>query len=710
MPARSLSGFATTARAQDTNRAHVRSRTRTSRSSATRAATLGIWHLIVQTKQIVRSAAIRAAILDISLAIALLLAVTMMLPRVVDSVDVVVAVADIVEVVADITVLGRWCATNAADTTILPATARLILSSAIRVVNLDICRATAVMLGQSPRAMPARRATAVARQGISAAIAHRLPTSSSHRVSANKMFTKSKVWMASWSRALWAGAKCSVVSSVYRFLIRLAVMTRPVHLDDPQRPERHTARLDHIARTVLRGKRVVIVSGAGLSVSAGIPDFRSQNGMYALAKASSTSLRQGKDLFDASVFRDSESCACFYQFIAEMHAAAKASKPTRTHTWLAKLKEQNRLLRWYTQNIDNLEVKAIQLNASDTADRLESIETFSMDKLDGLQSNNVLLSSTLEKDDCQEPRESTLPNAPPTPTSASPPPTRPKVSADMFTDRQCFPTPVTPRRFYDHALIQPLSTPVSGGKKSTLKSRNNINETKESISPVVQVHGTLFKVNCTKCRYAQTTTDEIMAIFSRGCAPECPQCVQRSQDRVDSARRPLSVGTLRPAVILYNELHPSGNDIATAISRDIKRRPDVLLVLGTSLKVQGCKEMVRTLAKYCKGPKIFVNLEEVAWSEWGGVFDWWIRGELDAWVAWVEQADKRGVLKTKRHLLLADEDELDDWLGQKRAATKEQAQLSNSGQVVSMANSLSQKRKRASMRVIKKEAVVCADS
>lgn len=50
-------------------------------------------------------------------------------------------------------------------------------------------------------------------------------------------------------------------------------------------------------------KRVIVVAGAGISVAAGIPDFRSSTGLFSTLKADTKFKPSGKALFDASVYK-----------------------------------------------------------------------------------------------------------------------------------------------------------------------------------------------------------------------------------------------------------------------------------------------------------------------------------------------------------------------------------------------------------------------
>lgn len=107
-------------------------------------------------------------------------------------------------------------------------------------------------------------------------------------------------------------------------------------------------------------KNIVVVAGAGISTSTGIPDFRSKGGVYETLKNSidfaEFGLSTPEELFHIEVFQ--ENPKLFYSFIRSSSLFTSNPECTPSHRWLAMLEEKKMLRRIYTQNIDGLEVKA----------------------------------------------------------------------------------------------------------------------------------------------------------------------------------------------------------------------------------------------------------------------------------------------------------------------------------------------------------------
>lgn len=68
---------------------------------------------------------------------------------------------------------------------------------------------------------------------------------------------------------------------------------------------------------------------------------------------------KGKDLFSASIWKNALSASTFYIFIASLRKKilVDVKQVTRTHGFIRVLRDTNRLIRCYTQNIDGLEAR-----------------------------------------------------------------------------------------------------------------------------------------------------------------------------------------------------------------------------------------------------------------------------------------------------------------------------------------------------------------
>lgn len=92
---------------------------------------------------------------------------------------------------------------------------------------------------------------------------------------------------------------------------------------------------------------------------------------------------------------------------------------------------------------------------------------------------------------------------------------------------------------------------------------------------------------------------------------------------------------MQPNIVLYGEEHPDGENIGRCIDADMKSRPDLLIIAGTSLKVIGIKRLVRNAAKVVHergGIVVYINRTLPAASSWKGLIDYHIDSDCDEWV------------------------------------------------------------------------------
>ncbi|ERF70496.1 hypothetical protein EPUS_07352 [Endocarpon pusillum Z07020] len=349
--------------------------------------------------------------------------------------------------------------------------------------------------------------------------------------------------------------------------------------------------LQDIADRMVKSHKILLITGAGISTSCGIPDFRSKDGLYNLipeqtptpmssmpstpsrsrysseeyfpssrpttssrVTVSPTSKLKGQDLFDASVWKNAHTTEVFYRFIASLRQKIRdeVKETSPTHKFIRTLRDGGRLMRCYTQNIDGLERR----------------ENLSMDLGHGKGTKKRFMKKVWE--------------AP-----------RPEAAQNSDADGGC---------------------------------------------EVVPLHGDLEVLRCTLCLERSPWTEEMTERFLNGLAPECSVCARKSCDRQERGKRGVAVGSLRPNIVLYGEEHPSNQLLAPLVPFDLGSGPEILIIMGTSLKVHGLQKVVREFAKKIharkdgKGKVIFVNRTKPAESVWENVIDSYVAMDCDDWV------------------------------------------------------------------------------
>lgn len=115
-------------------------------------------------------------------------------------------------------------------------------------------------------------------------------------------------------------------------------------------PNFHT--IHDVCEAIEKAKNILVLTGAGISTSLGIPDFRSSHGFY--SRMRNLGLDDPQDVFSIDVFR--EDPKIFYSIAHLILPPDKAYTPL--HAFIKLLQDKGKLLRNYTQNIDNLEANA----------------------------------------------------------------------------------------------------------------------------------------------------------------------------------------------------------------------------------------------------------------------------------------------------------------------------------------------------------------
>ncbi|QPG96644.1 hypothetical protein C2857_004862 [Epichloe festucae Fl1] len=322
---------------------------------------------------------------------------------------------------------------------------------------------------------------------------------------------------------------------------------------------------------------------------------------------------KGKDLFDANIWSDPVRTSVFYTFATSLRQKIRSAEPTTSHRFISHLRDRGKLVRCYTQNIDQIEEK-VGLSTR-LQDGPGSRGRFSRRSTAGM---NQLSKMVEEANPCSNEQQPVPenPNQSDTSTDSS------QQSQDMGADASDAPGA-------DELLFLP-----SDESKSIPKALKK--QLPRSGVECVFLHGSLHLLRCFLCgRVCSWDEHDRETETLSGQQPECPHCVGATVAREERGKRALGVGKLRPDIVLYGEEHPSSHLISPIITHDLGLYPDMLLILGTSLRVHGLKVMVREFAKavHSKGGKvIFVNFTKPPESIWGDIIDYWVQWDCDAWV------------------------------------------------------------------------------
>lgn len=319
-------------------------------------------------------------------------------------------------------------------------------------------------------------------------------------------------------------------------------------------------------------------------------------------------------------FQSENTTSLFCQMIAQLSKLSQDAEPTAFHRVLRALDDHGKLLRVYTQNIDAIEQKTgLSFGVPEFEDRRGRHRA--KGKAPAMPSSHLLSQAP----DLLGPLLTTPPTRLPSPPAETP---------------RCIP-----------------------------------------------LHGTLQSVHCQVCTHSFPLHEHLSSL-AIGQPPQCPECTSLERTRQLIGKRPRGIGKLRPSVVLYNEAHKDGEGVGEVVRKDLmgskgRSGADLLLVVGTSLRVPGTKRMVREFSKAVRsrvlsasssnsskdegssssssaasGPftpsnstrpspsgdeessmkSVYLNLDfPVPTREWEGVFDVWLQGDAQTFAQTLQE-------------------------------------------------------------------------
>ncbi|KAL2142927.1 hypothetical protein VTI28DRAFT_506 [Corynascus sepedonium] len=317
-----------------------------------------------------------------------------------------------------------------------------------------------------------------------------------------------------------------------------------------------------------------------------------------ISSRSSLPLMKGRDLFDAQIWSCPVKTSVFYTFVSTLREKVRCAEPTISHRFVGVLRDSRKLVRCYTQNIDQLEERV----GLRTSLSLGPGSRYRFSARAG-RNSGVARNSTKGVDD------------------------PPASQGDSHKDEDQKPSRT--QTDSDNTQDEATSSTPSASQPTAPASPNRGVE-------CVFLHGSLAELRCFVCaRTASWEEDTRLADTLAGRQPTCPHCAGATAAREERGKRALGVGKLRPDIVLYGEEHPHAHLISPLVQHDLSLGPDMLLILGTSLRVHGLKVLVREFAKavHDRGGKVvFVNFTKPPESVWADIIDYWVQWDCDAWV------------------------------------------------------------------------------
>ncbi|ELA47155.1 hypothetical protein VCUG_01344 [Vavraia culicis subsp. floridensis] len=435
-------------------------------------------------------------------------------------------------------------------------------------------------------------------------------------------------------------------------------------------------------KSIFTNKNTVIVVGAGLSVPSNIPDFRSTDGLFATLKKRYKI--RGEHIFTYRFTIDKETRSTYLKVISELKQAVDAAQPSHGHYFLSHVREFEKKVRVYTQNVDGLEERAGLKCTKDFGTELvylhgnlnvlvctycgyskqfgrEEREAFGrgcevecercltknygqgakvcggMDAVEneGIGGGDKRMSEGFKDKEVMTDRDGTV------------------------EEEECVGKKTVSRHATgnEHASAQIGKNDKNTGRKGLRDELTNesTDKSRSMITGAQPGDKTKTRTN-DRCESKESKTKPQRAVQNRKENAKEQKSLKHKDvhaSKVEGSYKAISetpkntlaprtsrklvTGMMNTNIIHYYQVHPDSHYIATMTKKDSNCQ--LLIVMGTSLKVHGVKQLVKYFSRVVRannGKSVFVNLESVC-KNMMECFDMFYEGTIDEFCGVLEE-------------------------------------------------------------------------
>jgi len=343
--------------------------------------------------------------------------------------------------------------------------------------------------------------------------------------------------------------------------------------------------LEDVAQHIKSATNILVLTGAGVSVSCGIPDFRSKDGVYARLAVDFPDLPDPQAMFDIHYFRKDP--RPFFKFAKEIYPGQFSPSPC--HKFISCLEKSGKLLRNYSQNIDTLEqvagiTKVVQCHgsfATATCTKCKSKRTAEYVRAD-IMNQRIPLCSTCPPVDLQA------------------------ILDNLNSSREAAANCGSTCTLTDSQTSQPQTEESASHNTQPVTSEPDLSSS--------QTKNTAVDISSIDSSDALTISSSSLlppgsSSGSGGGVPSTtsPGCAGLRLPGLFEASPFTSVPIMKPDIVFFGE--GLSDEFHTAISQD-KEKVDLLIVIGSSLKVRPVALIPSSIPDHI--PQILINRERLS--------------------------------------------------------------------------------------------------